>query len=555
MKMAELGQGEDGPLKINIERLVETRLLIQANSGGGKSWLIRKLLESTHGYVQHIVLDMEGEFGTLREKYDYILAGKGGDIPADVRSAELLARKILELNTSLIVDLYELKHHERIRFVKLFLDALINAPKTLWHPVLVVIDEAHVFAPEKGQSEAMGSVIDLATRGRKRGFAAVLATQRLSKLHKDVAAECNNKLIGRTGLDIDMKRASEELGFHTKEQTLSLRDLEPGEFYAFGPALTKGVVKALVGKVETKHPKAGQRLKSMTPAPTGNVKKILEKLTDLPQQAEEEMRDKQSMLTRIRDLERELKTAAKQAPDPALLSKTYEDGVKEGIRSMRETVAECLKFLKILRPISEKIEPLMAALEGLEILKKQPPPPPTRVTPIIPLRTPSAPVEQGDRTFGRCERAILQFLAMREGRSFSKSQIGAMTGYSHGSGGFNNALSNLSSSGLITRRSDSIQINLDEIHKIQDILGSDYKAGDPHSLEEWLNKLGKCERNIYQKLLETPDEEWSKDQLGQETGYSSNSGGFNNALSRLCTLGLAERSGGQVRLNPQVRNI
>jgi DNA helicase HerA-like ATPase len=142
------------------------------------------------------VIDLEGEFSTLREKFDYILIGKNGDTPAEPRSAGLLARRLLELNVSAIINLYELPQQDRKRFVKLFLEALINAPKHLWHPVLVVIDESHVFAPEKGQSEAMGAVIDLATRGRKRGYCAVLATQRLSKLHKDTAAECNNKLIG-----------------------------------------------------------------------------------------------------------------------------------------------------------------------------------------------------------------------------------------------------------------------------------------------------------------------------------------------------------------------
>jgi len=34
----------------------------------------------------------------------------------------------------------------------------------------------------------MGPVIDLATRGRKRGYCVVLATQRLPKLAKDAAA-------------------------------------------------------------------------------------------------------------------------------------------------------------------------------------------------------------------------------------------------------------------------------------------------------------------------------------------------------------------------------
>ena len=60
-------------LTINLPKLIDTRLLVQANSGSGKSWLLRKILEETHGKVQQIVLDLEGEFATLREKYDYVL--------------------------------------------------------------------------------------------------------------------------------------------------------------------------------------------------------------------------------------------------------------------------------------------------------------------------------------------------------------------------------------------------------------------------------------------------------------------------------------------------
>src|SRR5260370_36381188 len=217
---------------IDLPTLIDTRLLIQANSGGGKSWLIRRLLEQSHGKVQQIVIDLEGEFATLREQYDYVLAGKEGDTPADPRSAGLLAKKLLELNVSAIIDLYDLHYQERKHFVRLFLESMINAPKHLWHPCLVVIDEAHNFCPEKEQSEASSAVIDLATLGRKRGYCAILATQRLSKLHKDAAAECNNKLIGRTGLDVDMRRAGEELGFSTKDQSLALRNLAAGEIFA-----------------------------------------------------------------------------------------------------------------------------------------------------------------------------------------------------------------------------------------------------------------------------------------------------------------------------------
>src|SRR4051794_32063608 len=118
-------------IRIDLPTLINSRLLVQANSGAGKSWLLRRLLEQSHGKVQQIVIDPEGEFSTLREKFDYVLAAKGGDTAADPRSAALLARKLLELNVSAIIDLYELHPQERKHFVRVFFESMINAPKEL----------------------------------------------------------------------------------------------------------------------------------------------------------------------------------------------------------------------------------------------------------------------------------------------------------------------------------------------------------------------------------------------------------------------------------------
>ena len=169
-------------------------------------------------------------------------------------------------------------------------------------------------APEKGQSEAMSAVIDLATRGRKRGYCAVLATQRLSKLHKDAAAECNNKLIGRTGLDIDRKRAAEELGFTSKEATLALRQLGPGEFFAFGPAISSEVTKVQIGPVTTSHPKAGDRILTEPTPPTDRIKAILSKLADLPEAAAAEARTVEDLQTENRELRHKLTLVHKSQP-------------------------------------------------------------------------------------------------------------------------------------------------------------------------------------------------------------------------------------------------
>lgn len=556
-------------LHVDVQRLVETKLLVQANSGGGKSYLLRKLLETTHGKVQHIVLDMEGEFGTLREKYDYVLAGKGGDIPADPRTAELLARKTLELGCSLIVDLYELKAHERIRFVKLFLDAMINAPKELWHEVLVVIDEAHVFAPEKGHAESLGSVVDLASRGRKRGYSAILATQRLSKLHKDVAAECGNKLIGRTGLDIDMKRAAEELGFSSKADMLSLRELDPGEFYAFGPALqAKGVTKMRVGQVETKHPKAGQRLKAHAPAPTEKVRQILSKLTDLPKEAQEELRDRSSLQARVKELERELRAKPKDAPAPkaeeiaAIKKRCFEESKKENFTWLKNAMRDLDAHMK--RAFDGKLEELKKAepakptsisdtlprvWRGLPVKMAEPNPETTRVMDGLRKH-----IEGDDKPLGKCERAILRFMAPREGRSFNKIQVATRSSYSQNSSGFQNAIGALVSRGLIARTGGGdLQITAAGISTANDLGLLDQPEEDP--IAAWLRSLGKAERTILEVLLKEPEDSLTKETLSERTNYSVNSSGFQNAIGRLCSLGLAVRTGGGLRLNPDVVNV
>ena len=159
---------DGGGVKLDLPRLLITRMLIQANSGGGKSWLLRKLFEATAGLVQQLIVDPEGEFASLREKHDLvIIAAAGGDAAAHPRTAALLAHRLLETEASAVLDISELKAHDRHAFVRIFFESLIDAPKALRHPVLVALDEAQLFAPEKGQgeSEATEAVIDIATRG------------------------------------------------------------------------------------------------------------------------------------------------------------------------------------------------------------------------------------------------------------------------------------------------------------------------------------------------------------------------------------------------------
>lgn len=79
-----IGKRDDGhAVKMDVARLLVTRLLITADSGGGKSYLLRKILEQVSRTTQTIVFDPEGEFSSLREIRDMVLAGPGGEVPAE----------------------------------------------------------------------------------------------------------------------------------------------------------------------------------------------------------------------------------------------------------------------------------------------------------------------------------------------------------------------------------------------------------------------------------------------------------------------------------------
>jgi DNA helicase HerA-like ATPase len=62
-------------IQLDLDQLIGHRLLIQAASVGGKSWLLRLLCEQVAEKIQIVVLDPEGEFASLRAR-DFLFAGK-----------------------------------------------------------------------------------------------------------------------------------------------------------------------------------------------------------------------------------------------------------------------------------------------------------------------------------------------------------------------------------------------------------------------------------------------------------------------------------------------
>lgn len=535
-------------IPIDLEKLTETRLLIQANSGGGKSYAIRKLLEETNGKVQQIVLDLEGEFSTLREKCDFVIFGKDADYPVNIKYADKIARSLLELNASAIIDLYELKHHERITFVKRFLESMINAPKELWHACLVVIDEAHIFAPEKGNAESMSAVIDLCTRGRKRGFCSVLATQRLSKLHKDAAAECNNKLIGRTGLDVDMKRASEELGFTSKQDMLSLRELEAGNFFAFGPAISNKITQFKVAEVKTTHPRTGQRFIAVPPA-TDKIKNVLAKIKDLPQEAEKELKDLADYKQEITSLRRELTQAKKLTP---VVDSTQIQQLKTDLNSAKIEIVSLKKEVQQAYNLgaSEVKNKVQEALKGIQNKI------PEQSVKIVPTRKETALREvfkPAPRNYERLDGKItggamrmLKAAAMFYPSEISKARMGAIAGLSSNSGTFGTYIATLKKNGFLTGEGKTFIITEEGLTAAGEVSPL---PTDPESLVNmWSDIIKGGASRMLKVLFENYPNAMSKQELGEAAGITHTSGTFGTYLATLKRNGLIKVYGGNIKL-------
>lgn len=505
-------------ISIDLQKLVETRLLVQANSGGGKSWAIRRIIEQSFGKVQIIVLDPEGEFTNLRQKFDFVYAGKGGDAPVESRSAALLAHRLLELKASAIIDLYELQPQERKHFVKLFCEAMVNAPKELWHDCLVIIDEAHIFAPEKGESEAMGAVIDLATRGRKRGYCAVLATQRLPKLNKDAAAECNNKLIGRASQDIDRKRAAEELGFSSKDDVRSLRDLDPGEFYAFGPAISREVIKVRIGDVAVKPPPRGTARALKTPPPSSKVRQILAKLKDLPQEAAQEAKTtkelKEALATAHRQIGALERGSKAQVPDPDVIKRLTDKAFDLGVSA---TETKFKAEIKRLTGLLKQIEKLVIGFDGsFEITIEKPRN--LTVSPQLPesrirLYQPEVATSNDESAMGKGEVVVLNAIASNP-NGMTREHITVQTGYKRSTR--DAYLQRLFTKGYVGYSGNKISATDNGI----EALGSDYQPlpTGQELIDHHLRTLPKGESTLLSMLINNQGE-MSRDDLTEGSGF------------------------------------
>jgi hypothetical protein len=575
MSKIVLGKADGRDIKLDLDVLLRTHLLIWASTGGGKSWLIRRLAEQLFGKVPVIIVDREGEFSTLREKLGFVLVGQGGETPADVRSAKMVAEKLLELRASAVCDLYELKHETRHEWVKAFVNGLVDAPKRLWGPTVIIIDEAHLFCPEKGQGEsvAYGAVADLAGQGRKRGFGIVLATQRLSKLSKNATGEMFNQAAGPTARQADRDRAAYEMGIsdrkEIKEFSETLRRLENGNFFFQGRAVAMDRVLVKVGSVETTHPEAGStKFKAGPPPAPEEIKALLPKLADLPKAAEDKARTEGELRAEIRQLKQMLRSAQHDKPpvrtdtqtvhvaDPRAIERAVKEAAVAWQKAIAERDAYINKFKALVKTLNHQTSLLDALLHDAPIglpkiqpkhiqLASKPLEPrhiPSR--PLVPARTFPDGDEAGSTPLPSSERTVLRAIAQYEG-GVERNHLSILTGYKRSTR--DAYVARLRTKNMVEDRGGKIvptELGLSA-------LGAEFEPlPQGEELQRyWLARLPKGEKEIFEILLAAGGELVSREILTEQTGYKRST--RDAYLARMAAKKIVESVGrGEVKAAP-----
>lgn len=173
-------------LRLRAQDFVGKHTAVLGMTGMGKSNLVSVLIEELAPHIQISVIDLEGEYRSLRDVHPFLVIGKSehDDRLVSERDATRLADEIMESGQSVILDLYDFDREERDEFLRLYLDRLFEIEGRKRQPHIVVLEEAAEFLNQRRHSPVTEAAIRLANRGRKRGISMIMVSQRPAALDK-----------------------------------------------------------------------------------------------------------------------------------------------------------------------------------------------------------------------------------------------------------------------------------------------------------------------------------------------------------------------------------
>jgi DNA helicase HerA-like ATPase len=144
-----------------------------------------------------------------------------------------------------IIDLKGVNPDVQQTIIARLLSQLFEARKTgAVPPGLVVVEEAHLFCPERGfLKTTSGEVLrTIASEGRKFGLGLMIVSQRPAKVDKNVLSQCSTQIIMRVTNPNDLKAITKSLEGISSELEEEIKRLPPGVALFVSPDIPRPIM-------------------------------------------------------------------------------------------------------------------------------------------------------------------------------------------------------------------------------------------------------------------------------------------------------------------------
>lgn len=504
-----------------------------------------------------------------------IFGGKRGDVPLERGGGQLIADLIVDQRLSCVLDISEFESEAAKK--QFLLDFARRLYQRNEEPLHLFLEEADDYIPQKPMKDELQLLRaweNIMRRGRGRGLGMTLITQRSAVLNKNVLTQAQTLIAMRTMGPQDVDAIEAWLKYHQqgKEILESLASLEDGEAWIWSPRFLKKTKRVRFRMRETfdsgATPKMNKEAKKPATLADVDLKAVKQKMEATIERAKAE--DPRVLRARNQELERQLKARVVPAPAPAKFEmKMVEVPILKDaqVKQLTKATDKVAAILKRLIESSSSVKEAVNALETISheifttsqansIFKKElagsyraqiqalPAPRPFPIPPL-PVKTSKAGSQRSSQDLIKGEFKILRELAARHPAGYSRSQVGALTGYTPSGGTFGNYFSNLKRQGLIEERGGLVYATQAGIQH----LGTDIPPA-PASHEEvmtmWQRALVSGAYRMLEVIVATGVHGVSRAALANAVDMTATGGTFGNYLSILRRNGLVTEQGGLI---------
>lgn len=482
-----------------------------------------------------------------------VFGGDHGHLPLRDDAGAVMARLVVEQRLAAVFSLSHMRKGQQLRFVAESLEELYHLNRDA---LLVVIDEAHRFAPQQMRdserggygARALGAVIDCATLGRKNGIGIRLVTQRLARLHKDVVEACEimivHRLLGpndRKAIEAWLRDAGRE--DEAAELGRRLPKLKRGQALVYAPDLE------ILGEYQIREkrtfdssgtPEVGAARVEPKGLADVDLAAIEAQIGDTLERAKAD--DPRELRKQIAELKREISKRPTETKIETV-TETIEIPVvgDQALERLEETVELLSAAAGRIVSASNEISTALAKASSRRPAAAAPQPRPAspKASARTPPRAEATPTDGFQPT--PAQQRILNALATLEVIGVavaSKTQLALFAQASPKSSGYTNNLGALRSAGMIDYPGPGAAALTAAGRAIAD------HTRAPASHDEMLHfvrgLVGPAKARILDALVDVYPEALPKDQLADRAGASPSSSGYTNNLGSLRSLGLID---------------